>query len=257
MRVAFPNESAQYRQARDGLLNQEIELRRQTEALAAARRALPAGGEVAQDYVFEGLGADGHPAKIRLSELFREGTDTLMFYCYMFPRHATDTRAGATTGQTAKLPKAEQPCPSCTGLLDQLNAAVPHYEAGGGNFAVVANTSLENLLNVARDRDWQNLRMLSSAGTSFKRDYLAEDEQGQAVPLTLVFQRDGAGKIRFFWASELMFAPRDPGQDPRAAGTLEPFWNMFDLGPGGRPDFMEQLQYDCCRSAKAKNLAGT
>ena len=51
-----------------------------------------------------------------------------------------------------------------------------------------------------------------------------------------------------------MFAPTDPGQDQRAAGTLEPFWNMFDLTPGGRPDFEEQLQYDCCQGVRARTL---
>ena len=45
-------------------------------------------------------------------------------------------------------------------------------------------------------------------------------------------------------ASELFYAPRDPGQDPRHVGTLEPLWNLFDLTPEGRPDWDEQLNYD-------------
>jgi predicted dithiol-disulfide oxidoreductase (DUF899 family) len=59
-----------------------------------------------------------------------------------------------------------------------------------------------------------------------------------------VFQRDGA-TIRHFWGSELLYAPTDPGQDPRAAGTIEPLWNVFDLTPEGRPAWDEQLSY-CC-----------
>ena len=54
MGVSFPGESAQYRAARDRLLEQEIELRRATEAVAAARRQLPPGGVVqieCQDFV--------------------------------------------------------------------------------------------------------------------------------------------------------------------------------------------------------------
>ncbi len=43
--VRFPGESAAYRAARDELLRAEVALRRQTEAVAAQRRALPAGGE--------------------------------------------------------------------------------------------------------------------------------------------------------------------------------------------------------------------
>jgi predicted dithiol-disulfide oxidoreductase (DUF899 family) len=255
MDITFPNESAAYRAARRRLLEEEIALRRQMEAVAAARRRLPAGGAVSEDYVFEGLAADGKPTSIRLSELFRPGTESLLVYHYMFPRHRADTRDAAVEGETARLPKAEQPCPSCTGLLDQLNGAAPHFEAGGGNFAVVASAPLEHLLGVARDRDWRHLRLLSSAGNRFKRDYHGEDAEGQQEPMTTVFRRDDDGTIRLFWASELVYAPSDSGQDHRAAGTIEPFWNMFDLLPGGRPDFDEQLQYACCQATLAAAVA--
>ena len=50
----FPNESAEYRRARQNLLFEEIELRRHIERVAELRRALPPGGEVAKNYVFEG-----------------------------------------------------------------------------------------------------------------------------------------------------------------------------------------------------------
>jgi len=50
--VRFPGESEAYRSARDELLDDEIELRRQVEAVAAKRRDLPLGGEVPEDYVF-------------------------------------------------------------------------------------------------------------------------------------------------------------------------------------------------------------
>jgi predicted dithiol-disulfide oxidoreductase (DUF899 family) len=58
-----------------------------------------------------------------------------------------------------------------------------------------------------------------------------------------VFRRDGR-TIRHFWGSEVLYAPADPGQDPRHVGTLEPLWNLLDLTPGGRPaDWDEQLTY--------------
>jgi predicted dithiol-disulfide oxidoreductase (DUF899 family) len=47
--VRFPAETDEYRQARDRLLQAEIELRRDVEAVAAQRRALPLGGEVRQE----------------------------------------------------------------------------------------------------------------------------------------------------------------------------------------------------------------
>ncbi len=59
-----------------------------------------------------------------------------------------------------------------------------------------------------------------------------------------VFQRDG-DTIRHFWGSELLYAPIDPGQDPRHVGTIEPLWNLLDLTPGGRTAIWEeQLSYD-------------
>jgi len=246
MSIRFPNESAAYRAARDQLLEQEIELRRQMEAVAVARRALPEGGAVPQDYEFEAVDDRGRPTKVKLSQLFKPGNDTLMIYNYMFPRHKADTRKPATHGQLGQLPALDQPCPSCTGLIDQLDAALPHFEAGGGNFVVVAKAPIERVQIVARERGWRNVRLLSSANNSFKRDYNAEDAEGQQQPLMTVFKRDPDGTIRLFWASELDVAPTDPGQDPRGLGTLDLFWNMFDLTPRGRPDFNEQLEYECC-----------
>ena len=52
--LAMPGESTAYRVARNKLLTEEIALRRQVESVAALRRALPAGGMVAQDYLFDG-----------------------------------------------------------------------------------------------------------------------------------------------------------------------------------------------------------
>jgi predicted dithiol-disulfide oxidoreductase (DUF899 family) len=75
--VSYPGESLQYRTARDALLLKEIELRRQMEAVAAARRELPAGGEVPEDYVFQGEATDGEPTDVRLSDLFAPGRDSL------------------------------------------------------------------------------------------------------------------------------------------------------------------------------------
>src|SRR6266496_1051388 len=124
--MSFPGESAEYRAARDRLLAQEIELRRATEAVAAARRSLPPGGAIPQDYVFQGRGADGEPTDVRMSELFAPGKDSLVIYNFMFPRHHGDQRQGPSEGETERLPLEEGPCPSCTALLDQLDGAAEH-----------------------------------------------------------------------------------------------------------------------------------
>ena len=93
MSTTFPGESAEYRAARDRLLEQEIELRRAMEAVAAARRELPPGGPIPEDYVFQGAGADGTPTDVRLSELFAPGKNSLVIYSMMFPRYSSDERA--------------------------------------------------------------------------------------------------------------------------------------------------------------------
>ena len=69
MGITFPGESAEYRAARDRLLEQEIQLRRATEDVGVARRELPPGGVVPEDYVF---------GDVRLSELFAPGKDSLL-----------------------------------------------------------------------------------------------------------------------------------------------------------------------------------
>jgi hypothetical protein len=95
MQIRFPGESADYRAARDRLLEREIELRRAMEAVAAARRALPPGGAVPEDYVFAAAGPDGMPIQVRLSELFAPGNDSLVIYNFMFPRGYKGTASGA------------------------------------------------------------------------------------------------------------------------------------------------------------------
>jgi predicted dithiol-disulfide oxidoreductase (DUF899 family) len=242
MSVAFPGESAEYRVARERLLGQEIELRRAMEEVAAARRALPPGGAVTEDYVFRGKGADGAASDVRLSELFAPGKDSLVIYSFMFPRDPGDERPGPAAGQTALLLLAEGPCPSCVSLLDQFEGAAEHATQQI-NLAVVAKTQLPRLLAFGEERGWRRLQLLSSAANSYNRDYLAETENGHQRPMLNVFHRDRE-TIRHFWGSELFYAPVDPGQDPRHAGTLEPVWNLFDLTPEGRPvNWDEQLHY--------------
>jgi len=242
MNTLFPGESAEYRAARDRLLEQEIELRRAMEAVAAARRALPAGGVVPEDYVFQRAGVDGAAADVRLSQLFAPGKDSLLIYSFMFPRDPGDDRPGPAGGESARLRLEEGPCPSCVALLDQLDGAVEHAEEHV-NFVAIAKAPLERVLTFARERGWRRLRLLSSAGTTYNRDYLGETAEGAQRPMLNVFHRDGT-TIRHFWGSELFYAPTDAGQDPRHVGTLEPVWNLFDLTPEGRPaGWDEQLSY--------------
>lgn len=242
MSIAFPGESPEYRAARDRLLAQELELRRAMEAVAVARRELPPGGVIPGDYVFQGAGIDGAPTEVRLSELFAPRRNSLAIYSFMFPRDADDDSPGPATGQTALLPLKEGPCPSCTAFLDQLDGAAEHVSQHV-NLAVVAKAPLPRILAFAAERGWRRLRFLSSATNSYDHDYLAQTLEGAPRPMLTVFHRNGE-VIRHFWSSELFYAPRDPGQDPRHVAILEPLWNLFDLTPEGRPlDWSEQLSY--------------
>ena len=212
------------------------------EEVAAARRALPPGGLVPEDYVFQGVRADGTPTDVRMSDLFAPGKNSLVIYSFMFPRDPADRSPGPTSGHTALLDLAEGPCPSCTALLDQLDGAAEHAEQRV-NVVVVARTAPARLLTFAQERGWHRLRLVSSAANTYNRDYHAETAEGLQRPMLNVFHRDQR-TIRHFWGSELFYAPTDDDQDPRHVGTLEPLWNLFDLTPEGRPtDWYEQLSY--------------
>jgi predicted dithiol-disulfide oxidoreductase (DUF899 family) len=226
-RARFPNESKAYRAARDQLLKAEVELRKKVEAVAALRRKLPLGGPVPVDYEFEegaaDLGDTQTVRRVRMSELFgRDGS--LIVYNYMYG------------------PAMAKACPMCTSMLDSLNGAAGH--AGQRvNVAIVAKSPIQRIREIARERGWKNLRLLSSANNSYNRDYHGEDEEGKQNPTLNVFTRDG-GAIRHTWGSELIFAPTEPGQHPRHIDMMWPLWNLFDLTREGRgKDWYPKLAY--------------
>lgn len=228
--IRFPGESSEYRRKRNRLLEAEIELRRAIEGVAAQRRALPSGGSVPTDYGFEEA-VDGR-AEVRFSELFVPGKDTLVVYSFMFPRSPGDTRPGPAAGETARLPIAETPCPSCTSILDSLDGAAPHL-AQRLNLVVVAKAGPERIRTFAQERGWRYLRLFSSRNNTYNRDYHAETPSGEQLPILNVFVRGGK-EIRHSWATELMFAPRDEGADPRHVDSIWPIWNVLDMTAEGR-----------------------
>jgi predicted dithiol-disulfide oxidoreductase (DUF899 family) len=185
--MRFPNESAEYRAARDRLLEAEDQLRSQTEAVAALRRELPPGGMVTEEYVFAGAQGD-----VRLAELFGD-RDTLVIYNFMFPRTLDD----------------DTPCWSCSSILDSLDGAARHL-AQHFALAVVAKAPLPRVLEYAEHRGWRHLRLLSSAANGYNRDYHGEAPDGQQWPMLNVFTRRD-GDVRHWWGSELFTAPHPDG----------------------------------------------
>lgn len=215
--VRFPGESKAYRTARDKLLDAEIELRRAIESVAAQRRSLPIGGEIKEDYVFEEVvrrNGAGTKRKVRMSDLFSRGKDSLILYSFMYG------------------PEMARPCPSCTSILDGLDGEAPHVEQRV-NLAIVAKSPIERIREFAKERGWRNLRFLSSAESSYNRDYQGENPKGEQMPAMNVFVRRN-GAIHHSYNTELMFAPSDPGQDMRHVDMIWPLWNLFDVTPEGR-----------------------
>jgi predicted dithiol-disulfide oxidoreductase (DUF899 family) len=214
----WANESAEYRQARTALLAEEIALRRQIEAVAEHRRALPAGPAVTKEYRFE-----GPKGPVTLAELFGDH-DTLIVYTYMFG------------------PQRERPCPMCTSLLAAWDGEALDIQQRVA-LAVTARSPIGKLTDFARERGWQHLPLYSDPSQEFSRDYHAFDAEGNDIPQMLVFTRRD-GTIRLFWAGEMDGQTADPGQDPRGAPDLMPLWTVLDSTPEGRGgDWYPKLDY--------------
>jgi predicted dithiol-disulfide oxidoreductase (DUF899 family) len=212
----FPNESAEYRRARNALLVEEIELRRNAERVAELRRQLPAGGEVPKDYEF--IGEDG---PVRLSQLFGD-KDTLAIYSYMFG------------------PEREKPCPMCTSLVGSFEGKVPDFQQRIA-LAITARSPIERLLDWKKERGWKQIPLFSDPSGEFTRAYV-DAEDGDMPGYTVFTRKDG--KIRHFWSGEIGFEMADPGQDPRGSPEFDPLWLLLDTTPEGRgTDWYPKLTY--------------
>lgn len=218
--ITFPNESADYRRARNALLAEEIELRRHLERVAEQRRALPPGGEVIGDYRFQ-----GEYGPIDFAGLFGD-RQSLVVYSYMFG------------------PQRARPCPMCTSLLSAWDGEARDIGQRVA-LAVVARSPIERLVAFKNERGWRDLSLYSDLNGNYSRDYFAVDQDGgdgDQAAFNVFTRRDGT--IRHFWSGEMGFATADPGQDPRGAPDLMPLWTVLDCTPEGRgTDWYPKLGY--------------
>lgn len=215
--ASFPNESAEYREARNALLAEEIELRRHIWRVGEMRRRLPSGGEVTTDYRF--VGPDG---EIGLEALFGKH-DTLVIYSMMYG------------------PQRKQGCPMCTAQLSSWDPEVPHLERRIA-LAVVARSPYERIAAYGRERGWKHLRLYSDPSGDFTEDFVGGRDAD--MPAYTVFQRDN-GRIRHFYSAEGNSKMADPGQDPHNAPDMNPLWILLDTTPEGRgTDWYPKLAYD-------------
>jgi predicted dithiol-disulfide oxidoreductase (DUF899 family) len=193
----------------------EIALKDHVERVAAMRRALPPGPLVKEDYVFkEGT------RKVRLSQLFRRGRNELLIYHFMYA------------------PDDEKPCRMCNMWADGYNAIAKHV-GDRADIVLVAKAPAQKFRTWGKARGWDNIRLLSSYGTTFNTDFNAEDGDGDQWPTISVFTKDKKGAIRHFYQK---FAAMDE-KNNRGIDLLSPVWNLFDLLPSGRDDWYPNYSY--------------
>ena len=205
--LRYPNESREYREARNLLLKEERELVDKMKAVAARRRTLPRGGQLKEDYVFEWAvdGKVGQPVKF--AELFGD-KNTLLIYSFMFG------------------PGWDNPCPSCTSLMDGFDRSW-YQVSRDAAFVAIAKAPAARIDAWARQRGWSQIPLVSGASSPFQADYKCQgDSDDMQLPVMLVFQKD-QGKIFHFWATE---------STSNHVDTVWPYWNLMDYTPEGRPD---------------------
>ena len=211
------NESKAYRQARDALLAEEIELRRHIVRVAKQRRALPPGGEVTKDYRF-----DGKDGAVSFAELFAD-KDTLVIYSFMYG------------------PERKQGCPMCTSQMSAWDGVAPHVTQRAA-FVMTARSPIKRILAYGKERGWKNLDLYSDPSGDYTRDYVSAEDAD--MPGYNVFARKD-GVIRHFWRGEGGKETADPGQDAHDAPDMSGLWVILDTTPEGRgADWYPSLSYD-------------
>jgi predicted dithiol-disulfide oxidoreductase (DUF899 family) len=213
MPLSYPNEPDAYRSARNDLLDAEIALRAQIEAVAAKRRALPMGGEIPEDYAF----TDTSGQSRTLSSLFGDKS-TLALYSYMYA------------------PDAANPCPACTSLLDGLDGQAAQIRQRIA-FVAVSSARPDQLANITKIRDWQNIQLVSAEGTNYQTLYHGKTANGEQPMMNIFHKHEGA--VRHFWGTEMLHAELDG--HPRHMDLAWPIWAILDMTPDGRGDFFPQI----------------
>ncbi len=202
----YPNESAEYRRARDELAVEEAELIRKVKSVASKRRVLPLGGRLKQDYAFSWATEDRLDEPVRFSELFRNKS-SLILYSFMFG------------------PSWDNPCPSCTSIVDAFDR-MANQVGHDAAFVVVGKAPAPKINDWARRRGWNQIDLVSGYGCAFQADYGCQADDERQYPKLNVFRKiDGA--IYHFWGSEIADNDID---------MVWPYWNLMDLTPEGRPE---------------------
>jgi predicted dithiol-disulfide oxidoreductase (DUF899 family) len=211
--LRYPNESRRYRDARDSLLEEEQALIDKVKSIAEKRRALPSGGQLKEDYVFQWANDGKVGQRVQFSELFA-GKNTLLLYSFMFG------------------PNWDHPCPSCTSLVDGFDRAW-YSVTRDAAFVAIAKAPADRINAWAKQRGWSQIDLVSGADCSYQADYRCQGESDDMQwPVMHVFRKRD-GNIFHFWGTETMSNHVD---------TVWVYWNLMDFTPEGRPDLLTPPQ---------------
>src|SRR5215469_9854142 len=168
--LRYPNESREYRDARDSLLRDEQELVEKVKSVAERRRNLPPGGQLKEDYVFQWAN-DGKVGKsVKFSELFGD-KDTLLLYSFMFG------------------PNWDNPCLSCTSLVDGFDRTW-YQVTQHATFVAIAKAPADRINSWAKQRGWSQITLVSGSGSTYQSDYKCQgNSDDMQWPVMHVFSR--------------------------------------------------------------------
>jgi predicted dithiol-disulfide oxidoreductase (DUF899 family) len=205
--LRYPNESPDYRNARDRLLEEEKRLVEQTRLVAELRRKLPPGGRLKENYVFTWAVEGKVGRKVSFANLFGD-KETLLLYNFMFG------------------PNWDNPCPSCTSLMDGFDRT-SYQVTRHAAFVGIAKAPAEKIHAWARKRGWNDMDLVSGFESPYQADYGCQKESDDMqLPVMHVFRKKDQ-EILHFWGTELQGNHVD---------TVWPYWNLMDFTPEGRPD---------------------
>lgn len=207
MKNHYPNESTNYRIARDALSVEEQELIRQVKAVAEQRRNLPLGGRLKEDYDFTWATDQRLGESISFEELFRD-KDSLLLYSFMFG------------------PSWDNPCPSCTSIVDGLDRSADQVGKDAA-IVVVGKAPAVRINQWARKRGWAKIDLVSGYESTYQADYGCQGDTDERQHAKMNVFRKVDGQVFHFWGSEI------PDND---IDMIWPYWNLMDLTPAGRPD---------------------
>lgn len=192
------NTNQNYIKARNDLLKEEYALRAHIERVAAMRRDLPQRSIVPPYEFNEGpkdLQAKEPTKTTTLADLAANGRSVVLYH-FMYD------------------PTDSEPCGMCSMIVDSFNGVGKHL-AENINFAIVGKATLPTLRDWVKKRGWNDVRILSSNGSTFNADMNVEKpgwaKDCNQIPGVSVFRKDGAGDVRHVYTAYASIEPKREG----------------------------------------------